>query len=370
MEYRRMPIEAESPEQLGYATIKYNLAESSVRDEVIPNGVLDIQGLLLSYGNHLGKPELRQLIAAETKSITKEQVLITPSAATALFIIHTALLEKHNHLIVMRPNYATNIETPKAIGCQIDYLDVLFEDDFKINWTQLESLIRSNTKLISLTHPHNPTGACLAPSDFIRLEVIAKNNNLYILVDETYRELNRSGIMPYAADLHSKIISVSSMSKAFGIPGIRIGWILSQDKSLLEMLLAAKEQIIICNSIVDEEIAYHFYANKSIHLKRIEKNTLVNFGILKEWMKEQPYLEWVEPSGGVVCFPRIKEDLPISKEKFYYDLNTTYGTYVGPGHWFDQPVNYFRIGFGYPLKDELKIGLENITRALDLQKRC
>ena len=73
---------------------------------------------------------------------------------------------------------------------------------------------------------------------------------------------------------------------------------------------------------------------------------------------------------GVVCFPRIKEDLLISKEKFYYDLNTTYGTYVGPGHWFGQPANYFRIGFGYPFKDELKIGLENITRAIDLQTRC
>ena len=89
MEYRRMPIEAESPEQMGYETIKYNLAESAVRDEVIPTGVLDLNDLLLSYGDHLGKSELRQLIASETKSLTKEHVLITPSAATALFIVHT-----------------------------------------------------------------------------------------------------------------------------------------------------------------------------------------------------------------------------------------------------------------------------------------
>lgn len=369
MEYRRMPIEAESPEQLGYETIKYNLAESSVRDEMIPTGALTLNDLLLSYGDHLGKSELRQLIANETKSLAKEHVLITPSAATALFIIHTTLLEKNDHLIIIRPNYATNIETPKAIGCQIEYLDVHFEDNFKINWSHLESLINTNTKLISLTHPHNPTGACLTPTDFIKLEEIAKKNSLYILVDETYRELNRSGIMPYAADIHSKIISVSSMSKAFGIPGIRIGWILSQDKPLMERFLAAKEQIIICNSIVDEEIAYHFYANKTIHLTRIEKNTLVNFEIVKEWMKAQPYLQWVEPSGGVVCFPRIKEDLIIDYKKFYRDLNEIFGTFVGPGYWFDQPANCFRIGFGYPLKDELKIGLQNIIRAIDLQIR-
>lgn len=84
-------------------------------------------------------------------------------------------------------------------------------------------------------------------------------------------------------------------------------------------------------------------------------------------MEAQSYLQWVEPSGGVVCFPRIREDLKVDYKKIYHDLNETFGTYVGPGHWFDQPANYFRIGFGYPLKEELQTGLENITLAIDLQ---
>jgi aspartate/methionine/tyrosine aminotransferase len=366
MDYKRMPIEIESPEQMGYSNIKYNLTESSVTDQVLDSS-FDLKNLLLSYSDHIGKPELRKLIASETRFLGQDNVLLTPSAATALFIIHTTLLERDSHLIVTRPNYATNIETPKAIGCQIDYLDVKFEDGFKINWDLLESMVKPQTKLISLTHPHNPTGVCLTPTDFDRLTEIATQHNIYILVDETYRELNRVFLLPYAAELNSKIISVSSMSKAYGLPGIRIGWILSQDNVLLKKFLAAKEQIIICNSIVDEEIAYQFYKNKKSLLKQIEKTSLENFNIVKKWMTEQNYLQWVEPSGGVVCFPRIREYLKIDYKKFYRDLNETFGTYVGPGHWFEQPANYFRIGFGYPSKEELQTGLENITKTIEIQ---
>ena len=366
MDYKRMPIEIESPEQMGYCNIKYNLTESSVRDALFPADAIDINDLLLSYGDHKGKPQLRQLIADETKSISSDNVLITPSAATALFIISTTLLDSKSHLIVVRPNYATNIETPKAIGCEISYVDLRFEDQFQINWDKLESLIQPNTKLISVTHPHNPTGTCLSTEDFSRLTQIANNNKAYVLVDETYRELNRANIIPYGADLSSKIISVASMSKGFGLPGIRIGWLLTQDKILFEKFFAAKEQIIICNSIIDEEVGYYFYKNKKEYLNKISLTANENFNILKKWMGSQINLEWVEPRGGVVCFPRIKEKLNIDYKTFYHDLNSL-GTFVGPGHWFEMPANYMRLGFGYPLKDELAEGLENITKAIEIQ---
>jgi aspartate/methionine/tyrosine aminotransferase len=367
MDYKRMPIEMESPEQIGYSNVKYNLAESSVRDVNLDLNQLPLQNLLLCYGDHLGKPELRELIAGETKSISKDQILLTPSAATALFIISTSLLSSKDHLIVVRPNYATNIETPRAIGCEIDFADVHFEDGFRIDWNQLKSLIKSNTKLISLTHPHNPTGKCLSNDDFKQIKEIAGQHNIHILVDETYRELHRGELLPYAADLHSKIVSVCSLSKAFGLPGIRIGWILCQDDTLMLRFLAAKEQIIICNSVVDEEIGYQFYKNKNNFLPAISSNTDQNFELLKKWFGQQEYLEWIEPQGGVVCFPRIKSNLKIDYNKFYADLNTKFETFVGPGHWFEMPKNYMRLGFGYPLKDELSTGLINIEKALDIQ---
>src|ERR1035437_3580845 len=145
MKYVRMPIEIESPEQFGYHNIKYNLAESSVSDVVLKNIHLDINNLVLCYGDHLGKPELRELLAKEYAT-NAEDILLTVAAASALFIIATTLLDKNSHLVVARPNYATNIETPRAIGCAIDFLDLKFEENYAINLETLEKLIKPETK--------------------------------------------------------------------------------------------------------------------------------------------------------------------------------------------------------------------------------
>ncbi len=123
-----MPIELESPEQIGYHNVRYNLAESSVRDISFDADSITIDNLILCYGDHLGKPELRTLISQETNNISANNILLTPSAATALFIIATSLLNPEDHLIVISPNYATNIETPRAIGCEISIVKTHFEE--------------------------------------------------------------------------------------------------------------------------------------------------------------------------------------------------------------------------------------------------
>src|SRR5690349_19933640 len=111
MKYRRMPIEIESPEQFGYDNIKCNLTESSVADMPLSKLDVNLNSLVLAYTDHLGKYELRKLLAEEAENISPEHVIVTPSAAAALFIVSTSLLEKSDHLAVMHPNYATNIET-------------------------------------------------------------------------------------------------------------------------------------------------------------------------------------------------------------------------------------------------------------------
>src|SRR4051812_48750233 len=107
MKYKRMPIEVESPEQLGYDTIECNLAESSMNDAVFNDLKLNLNDLILCYGDHLGKPELRGLIASEYTGLLPNDKLITAGAASALFIVATSLLNQKDHLIVVRPNYAT-----------------------------------------------------------------------------------------------------------------------------------------------------------------------------------------------------------------------------------------------------------------------
>lgn len=364
MKYTRMPIEIESPEQLGYDTIECNLAESSVHDAVFKDLQLNLDQLVLAYGHHLGTPALRELIAAPYTGISPDDVLITAGAAAALFIAATSLLEKEDHLIVMRPNYATNIETPKAIGCAIDYIDLSFENNFEPDLQRIEALIKPSTRYISITTPHNPTGMVISEQVLNQLVHLANKHKCYLLVDETYRDLTFGAQLPLAATLSDRVISISSVSKAYGLPGIRIGWLINKNKNLQERFLAAKEQIFLCNSVVDEEIALRFLKHKAQHMPAIREKVQRNFQILDRWMQNQPDLEWVAPKAGVICFPRLKKEVQVDLPAFYDTLYTRYKTLVGPGHWFDMDRRYMRIGYGWPTADALHKGLENITQAL------
>ena len=120
---------------------------------------------MLQYGDHLGLPALRELVAADGAGVTPDDVLVTPGAVAALFIIHTTLLEAGSHAIVARPNYATNVETPRTVGADVEYLDLTFEDGWAVDPDRIAAMLRPETRLVSLTTPHNPTGATLSPRD-------------------------------------------------------------------------------------------------------------------------------------------------------------------------------------------------------------
>jgi len=364
MRYRRMPIEIEAPEGFGYDKIDCNLSESSVTDQRLVDLGLDLGDLLLYYGDHRGKPELRELIAKDA-GISTDEVMITSGAATALFILATSLLEKGDHLVVAKTNYATNIETPRAIGADISFLELKFESGFELDIAELDALITDKTKLVSLTYPHNPTGVLISEEKLKAIVELVERKGTILMMDETYREMSFSRKLPVAATLSESVVSISSMSKSFGLPGIRIGWISTRNKALMEIFLAAKEQICITNSVVDEEIAFRFLQRKEPLFAPIKEAIARNFAILRNFMGGQNLLEWVEPNGGCVCFPRIRKDITLDMKRFHDILLNTYGTYIGCGHWFEEDDRYLRIGYSWDKSEKLEKGLKNILRSID-----
>lgn len=363
--YRRTRIEIESPEQFGYENIKYNLAESSITDAVWSELDIDLKDLVLCYGDHVGNANLRQLIASEGEGLTQNDVLVTVGAAAALFIVNTSLLKRGDHMIVAHPNYVTNIETSRAIGAEVEFLPHTFENRWRVDVEKLAGMIRPETKLVSLTSPHNPTGTVMLEEDLRKVIGLVEEKGCYLLFDETYRDMAFDEFPPIAATLSPRVISVSSLSKSYGLPGIRIGWLINKDERLMETFWAAKEQIFICGSVVDEEIAYRFLTKKDHFLSRIKAHIQTGFEIMKRWMEKNDHLEWVEPTGGVVCFPRVKSGINVDLDKFYKVLNEKYKTFVGPGHWFEMDRRYMRIGFGWPSNQELEQGLQCITNAIE-----
>ena len=363
MRFRRTAMEKESPE-LNHPVIKYNLAESGVTSMILKDLHLELDDLALVYGHHIGKTELRELIAADSEKLRPEHVLTTVGASSALFMVAMSMLQRGDHIVVAFPNYVTNFDTPRTIGCEVDYFHLRFANQFKIDIEELAARIGPETRLVSLTCPHNPTGTMMTESELRQVIDLVEAKDCYLLYDETYREMSFGPELPIAASLSPRAISVSSLSKTYGLPGIRMGWVICQDKLLMETLLAAKEQIFITNSVVDEEIAYRVLREKANHLEKIRAHIDTNFRVMQEWMSQQDALEWLEPGGGVVCFPRIKADVPVDIDAFYHVLNEKYDTFVGPGHWFEVDRRHMRIGFGYADQNALREGLDNITRAV------
>ena len=364
MRYERMPIEVESPEEYGYGNIRHNLSESSIADQSLGSFGLSVPDLTLLYGEHRGSERLRELVVAEAPSLTADDVLICGGAAGALFIVATSLLGRDDHLVVVRPNYATNLETPRAIGCAISFVDLDFDEGFAVDPARIAAAITPRTRLVSVTCPHNPTGAMMSTAELRQLAELTAAHGCRLLVDETYRDLALTEKRPLAATLGPHVIGVSSLSKTYGVPGLRVGWIVNTDRALMEMFLAAKEQISICGSVINEWVAEQILGQRDAFLAPTLAEWRRRLDRVAEWIAGEELLDWVRPSGGVVCFPRMRRDPPGGTDAFYRRLLAEHGTYVGPGHWFEMPDRYFRLGFAWPTADELEGGLAGISAAL------
>src|SRR4051794_2183354 len=252
MHYERMPIEIESPEEMGYEALTCNLTESSFTDAQLDALGLDLAGLVLAYGDHVGHRGLREVLASDAGagSVTPSDVLVTAGAAGALFAISTSLLEAGSHVVVAAPNYATNIVTPRAIGADIELLELSFDEGYRLDLDRLATLIRPDTAFVSLTCPHTPPGTMMTIDEIDAVIELVESRGTRLVLDETYRDMGTPEPLPIGAGRSSSVISVSSMSKTYGIPGIRIGWAMTTDRALHETLLAAKEQMVICNSLI------------------------------------------------------------------------------------------------------------------------
>ena len=366
MRYRRTPIEIESPEQLGYSTIKNNLAESSFSDVCLAEyGVeADVGHLLLPYADHLGSKRLRKLITEGSQELRADDVLVTAGAAAALFIVASALIEHGSHLLVCSPNYVTNLETPRAIGADVETLGLRFENRWRLDPETVADRLRPDTRLISVTYPHNPTGSMIGLSDLRTLvEIVENHPNALLLVDETYRDLAYGEPLPIAATLSPRVLSVSSMSKTYGLPGLRVGWLICRDELLMETFLAAKEQVFISGAVLDEELAARVLERRATILPLVQTQVREHLTDVRGWIETSEMFEWVDPEAGVVCFPRVRADMNVDIDHFYRSLFDEHGTYVGAGHWFDQDRRFFRIGFAWPTKAELSRGLETLELA-------
>lgn len=345
-------------------TVQYDIGESAIKYKTFGHMEIDLSDIELRYGHHSGRADLRALIAHQYDGLTPEDVLVTPGASEANFGIVASLVKPGDHVIIEHPNYTSLYDVPRALGAKVTLFKLKYENAFKPDLDELERLITPDTKLISLTHPNNPTGSMISEEMLHKVIDMAESHDVYLMFDETYRDLAFDKLLPTAASLSPKVISISSMSKIFGLPGIRIGWLASKDCFIRDSVLAVREHISITNSVVGEEIAVRVLEKADQYIKNARSHSEKNFNLISGWMKKQKMLEWVPPEAGVVCLPKIKAEVNIDPEELWRLLVEKYKTFIIPGRCFEMDNRYFRLGFGSGQK-EIETGLKNLNAAIE-----
>ena len=306
----------------------------------------------LGYAPTWGSEELRAAIAATYETVDPARdVLAFAGAEEAMYWALQELVGPGDHAIVTVPNYQSMETLTLRTGAEVSGWELRPENGWAPDLTELEARLRPNTRLVAVNFPNNPTGAVPTIEAFTALAELCDREGIVLFSDEVYRglELDPARTLPQACDLSSCALSLNVMSKAYGMPGLRIGWLASHDRALLEQLERRKHYTSICNAGPSEFLAAlalrHGDAVRARNRAIIERNLPVFDAFFARWGE---VFEWKHPQGGCVCFPRY---LGGDAGRFCRELVDAVGVVLLPGDIYASelgsvPSDRFRIGVG------------------------
>jgi aspartate/methionine/tyrosine aminotransferase len=318
----------------------------------------------LGYTESQGAPSLRQEICRLYTTVEPQHVLVHSGAEEAIFVFMQAALQAGDHVIVHWPCYQSLVEVARGIGCQVTLWQAREENRWALDLDELRRDLRPNTRAVVVNTPHNPTGFLMSREDFLELNHITRENGSILFSDEVYRESEHASTdrLPAACDVNDGAVSLGVMSKTYGLPGLRIGWIATHDAELCARMGKVKDYTTICNSAPSEFLAELALRHRESLVRRNLDIIRANLAGLDEFFARHPdRFSWVRPHAGPVAFPRLMgEDV----ERFCHDLVTTASVLLVPGPVFDDEDNHFRIGFGRRNLPEAVRRMEEFLRVL------
>jgi aspartate/methionine/tyrosine aminotransferase len=311
----------------------------------------DFENISLGYTETFGAPALRQEIAATYDTVTPENLLCFAGAEEGIYIAMKVLLTAEDHAIVVTPNYQAAETIPLSI-CDVTGVALDIDNNWDLDIGQIETAIQPNTKLISINFPNNPTGKIISRATFDVLVALCRKHGIWLFSDEVYRLIERHEALrlPHAVDVYERGISLNVMSKAYGLPGLRIGWIACKDRDFLVRCERYKHFLSICNSAPSEALARIALKSRDRILTRTRTIVSDNLVQLNAFFAEFPQLfDWHEPDGGCIAFIRYKGAEGV--EAFTQRLVEEAGVFFLPSSVYRSdltavPENCLRVGFG------------------------
>jgi aspartate/methionine/tyrosine aminotransferase len=324
-------------------------------------------GLALGYGDPLGAIWLREQIASLYDTIEADGLLCFAGAQEGIYCAMHALLGAGEHAIVVTPNYQSAETIPLSL-CAVTGMALDPAQGWTLDIDAVAAAIRPNTRLISINFPNNPTGKILERDRFDALVALCRKHGIWLFSDEVYRMIERDPDtrLPQAVDVYERGLSLNVMSKAYGLPGLRIGWIACRDRALLQRMEQLKHYLSICNAAPSEVLAQIALSAGDRILARNRSLAAGNLALVQNVFSTFPgLLDWHVPEGGITGYPRYRGADGV--ERFAARLMQEEGVLVLPASVYrselgDTPADRFRLGFG---RAGMAAGLAALHRVLE-----
>jgi aspartate/methionine/tyrosine aminotransferase len=311
-----------------------------------PDAQERLLALHLGYTEVSGSQELRSAIASLHERCEPEHVLALAAAEEGIFTAFHALLGPGDHIVVESPSYGSAIALARSTGADVSLWRRHHEDRWAYDLDELEGLLREDTAIVYLNSPHNPTGSHMGGAEFERLIEILRERGIVLFSDEVYRGLEheQADRLPAACDVYERALSLNTVSKSYGLPGLRIGWLACRERSLLDRIREMKLYTTICSSAPSELLVALALRHSARLIGEARALVLENLPPLSDFIARHGELfEWVPPVAGPIGFPRVRDDRDV--RAWCERTAAEAGVLLLPGYVYDEP-RHVRVGYG------------------------
>jgi aspartate/methionine/tyrosine aminotransferase len=367
---RYAPFQMERWQSTYEHRVRFNLSESGVHPLTVgellelAGSDLSIADVRLGYAQSNGSDELRALIAADYSGATDASVLVTVGGAEANFASFWHLFEREEKAAVVVPTYGQVPGLVDSFGGDVRPVRLVEEEGWQPDLEALATALADGARFVLVTNPNNPTGAVLSPAAMDGVVELTERHGAWILADEVYQGAELGHVRtPSFWGRHERVLVTNSLSKAYGLPGLRIGWIVGPEAEI-GALWGRTDYSTICPASVSDALARVALEPRTRSRIRERTHGIVrrNLALLEEWMQAQEgRFRYRPPDAGAICFARY--DAPVDSSDFAEKLRVEKGVLVVPGNHFGMD-GFIRIGFGNPA-DELLEALGRVREAFD-----
>jgi len=317
--------------------------------------------LSLGYTESLGLPALREAIARQYEKLDPQHITVVAGAEEGIFLTLQALLSPDDEAIIVSPAYQSLHAIPRSLGARVVPVPLRFEQGWQLDPDEIARAVSGSTRTIAINFPHNPTGAQITADTQRRLVEIAESAEAVLFSDEVYRglEYKPGDTLPAAADLSDRAVSLGVMSKSFALAGLRIGWLATRNRALLDRVARLKDYTTICSSAPSEILALIALRARDRVLARSRSIVEDNLRRAHEFMTANPdEVDWVPPNAGSVGFPRFRKR---NADEVSQQLAERESVLMLPGSVFGYDKAFFRLGLG---RRDFPLALDKLQRLI------